>query len=318
MTLSRSIYRSLKLLGLATAVIHIAERIAVYRVGGHRDPTALHDFSRPVGEASTIMCEDGTELATVTIGEGRPILLAHGYTSNLANWALIAPELASRGFQVVMFDQRGHGQSSLGKDGFGINQLGSDLFEVLRHHDLTDATVVGHSMGGIGLQSYLLNHKEEAAKRVAKVVMLSTLPRNTDQSSRTARRISIIKSPWFERARKNRLHGLYFSSKVFGPAPAMSQVEAALELGLDCTQSTMHDALLPLLNFDFVDRLDEITQPTIVICGTEDKVTLPASSQLLADRIIDADLHWIDGVGHVTPYEEYEQVVELIVAHAKG
>ena len=57
---------------------------------------------------------DGVRLAYQVIGEGRPLILMHGYTGWGAHWvdSGIAPPLAGRGHRVIMPDMRGHGQSA--------------------------------------------------------------------------------------------------------------------------------------------------------------------------------------------------------------
>ncbi|MFV1989642.1 MAG: alpha/beta fold hydrolase, partial [Acidimicrobiales bacterium] len=269
----------------------------------------------PRGRSQTVICTDGTQLATVSMGSGPPILLGHGYTANLANWALVAPLLVEAGHQVVMFDQRGHGESTVGSDGFGVPQLGSDLASVLEQLELTSATVVGHSMGGIGLQSLLVNHRESAARRVAGAVFLSTLATGLGSPLGKHAKLGLLKSSLFDRIRSNDLHGLFFTSRIFGQDPALSQVEAALNLARQCPLETVYGALMPLLDFDLSDQVGQITQPSMVICGTQDKVTFPASSQNLANAI-NADLYWLEGAGHATPFERFKRVAELTIAHA--
>jgi non-heme chloroperoxidase len=301
--------------GTAALGIYAAERYAVQRLGWNPDPTALDDFSRPRGRAQLVTCADGTQLATVSLGTGPTVVLSHGYTANLANWALVAPLLVKSGHQVVMFDQRGHGESTVGADGFGIEQLGSDLAAVLEQLQITDATVVGHSMGGIGLQSLLTHHSAGAARRVAGAVFLSAPSRGVGSIHSSSVKLNFLESRLFDRGRNNALHGLYFAQRAFGENPALSQVEAALELARACPLETVRGALVPLLNFDMTAELAEAAPISMVICGTNDTVTFPSGSQKLAN-VTGADLYWLDGAGHVTPFERYRRVAELIAVHS--
>jgi non-heme chloroperoxidase len=300
--------------GTAALSIYAAERYSVQRLGWNPDPTALHDFSRPRGRTQRVTCADGTQLATVSLGTGPTVVLSHGYTANLANWALVAPLLVASGHQVVMFDQRGHGESTVGVDGFGIKQLGSDLAAVLEQLQITDATVVGHSMGGIGLQSLLVHHSTGAARRVAGAVFLSAPSKGVGSIRASALNLNFLESGLFERGRNHEIHGLYFAQRVFGESPALSQVEAALELARSCPLETVRGALVPLLNFDMTDKLAGAAPASMVICGTDDTVTFPSGSQKLAN-VTGADLYWLDGAGHVTPFERYQRVAELIAVH---
>jgi 3-oxoadipate enol-lactonase len=63
---------------------------------------------------------------------------------------------------------------------------------------------------------------------------------------------------------------------------------------------------------DVIERLVEITAPTLVVCGTEDVATVPEHSRTLAERIPGAELVWIEGAGHHSPIEEPEAVTRAL------
>ena len=59
------------------------------------------------------------------------VVLAHCYTGSRGVWAPVARRLVDKGYRVVLWDQRGHGASTVGSDGLTIDRLGEDLREVL-------------------------------------------------------------------------------------------------------------------------------------------------------------------------------------------
>ena len=79
---------------------------------------------------------------------------------------------------MIAFDHRGHGESTVGTAGHGIEQLAHDMRSVLEGLDLHDAVIVGHSMGGIAAQSFCIHHPDIARARVAGIVLLSSLARS--------------------------------------------------------------------------------------------------------------------------------------------
>ncbi len=95
---------------------------------------------------------DGIEIAFVDEGEGEPILLIHGFASNLGvNWRATGwiDVLKADGRRVIAFDVRGHGESGKPHDGaaYRMSALSEDARNLLDHLGLERADVMGYSMG---------------------------------------------------------------------------------------------------------------------------------------------------------------------------
>jgi len=96
---------------------------------------------------------DGNQLAWREIGEGRPLILIHGYFSNAdVNWIRYghARRIADEGFRVIMPDLRAHGESEKPHDPalYGPDVLADDAFDLIAHLGLTDYDLAGYSLGG--------------------------------------------------------------------------------------------------------------------------------------------------------------------------
>jgi pimeloyl-ACP methyl ester carboxylesterase len=96
---------------------------------------------------------DGVRLAYREVGEGRPLLLIHGYFSNaFTNWIRYghAAKLAAAGFRVIMPDLRAHGDSDKPHDpaAYPKDVLAEDGFALIEHLGLTDYDLAGYSLGG--------------------------------------------------------------------------------------------------------------------------------------------------------------------------
>jgi pimeloyl-ACP methyl ester carboxylesterase len=95
---------------------------------------------------------DGVELAFIDEGRGDPVLLIHGFASNVAtNW--LDPGwvemLTAAGHRVVAFDNRGHGRSAklYAQDAYGAPLMAEDARRLLDHLNIARADVMGYSMG---------------------------------------------------------------------------------------------------------------------------------------------------------------------------
>lgn len=84
-------------------------------------------------------------LAVEERGDGPPIVLVHGLSSNLRIWDAVAEQLAGR-FRVVAYDQRHHGLSD-DADDYSWEALSGDLSRIVDELGLKDPVVVGHSWG---------------------------------------------------------------------------------------------------------------------------------------------------------------------------
>jgi pimeloyl-ACP methyl ester carboxylesterase len=96
---------------------------------------------------------DGTELAYREAGEGRPLVLIHGYFSTATvNWVRYGhvSTIAARGRRVIMPDLRGHGDSAKPHDAtaYPPDVLTEDVFALIEHLGLTDYDLGGYSLGG--------------------------------------------------------------------------------------------------------------------------------------------------------------------------
>lgn len=96
---------------------------------------------------------DGVQLAYRELGEGRPLVLIHGYFSTASvNWVRYghAARIAARGYRVVMPDLRAHGDSAKPHEAsaYPPDVLADDGFALLEHLGLSDYDLGGYSLGG--------------------------------------------------------------------------------------------------------------------------------------------------------------------------
>jgi pimeloyl-ACP methyl ester carboxylesterase len=92
---------------------------------------------------------DGVAIDYQVTGEGRPVILLHGFPDSGRLWRHQVPALATAGFQVIVPDLRGYGQSGKPEavEAYSIPLLAGDVLAVLADLNLTRAHVVGHDWG---------------------------------------------------------------------------------------------------------------------------------------------------------------------------
>jgi pimeloyl-ACP methyl ester carboxylesterase len=305
--------------------LYAAERLAAARVRNRPDPDpdVLTPLTYPV---SSVPSHDGGTISYVRVGSGgsggsaRPIVLIHGVTLSVRTWVYQLRDLPAAGFDTIAFDQRGHGGSMVGHAGHAVEHLGDDVESLLDALDLRNSVLVGHSMGGIAVQSFLARHPQTAAERVGGVVLLSTLPR-VPFGSRATRLRTLVermtrRSPDTTRLWAAPNLGLLAARVGFGVDPQPSHVELVRQMMLECAVETRRDSPRALIGFDLVGALSGFAVPTLVIGGMADVITPPRDARLLADSIPGARLELLDGGGHMLMLERREAISRLITDFA--
>ena len=100
------------------------------------------------------------------------ILILHGFLGSGDNWISVARKLNFEGFTVHLIDQRNHGRS-YHSDNFDYQLMSNDLLEYIKHHNIKDITLIGHSMGGKTVMKFSL----EFPKLVQKLFVLDISPK---------------------------------------------------------------------------------------------------------------------------------------------
>lgn len=266
------------------------------------------------GKETTITTDDGAKIHTVVMGEGaKTVVLAHGYGVSLDEWNVIAPTLVASGYRVILFNQRGHNQSTIGSRGIGSAAMAGDYRAVLEHYDVRHATLVGHSMGGfLGIKT-LLTYPELMHDRIDRFVIVASFAGDINKKNPQNRlQIPLIRSGILLKLIKIGFIGNAFARTLFGdnPTPEM------LSVFLDVFQSQNHRALVPVLeafgNESYYDQLHKISIPCTVLIGLKDKTTPPFHSEDLARLIPNAKKVTLPGKGHVLNWEAPEVICAAI------
>lgn len=103
-------------------------------------------------------------------GEGKPLLILHGYFGMSDNWKTLGNRFAEN-YEVHLIDQRNHGRS-FHSDEFHYEVLAEDLYNYINHHQLGKVSIIGHSMGGKTAMFFAVNYPDLIEKLI--VVDIST------------------------------------------------------------------------------------------------------------------------------------------------
>lgn len=288
---------------------------AYKRLQAQPDPLPYETLRQPLrGREETVTSHDGTQLWTVTMGDGsETVLLAHGYGVTSREWNVIAEQLVVEGYRVIAFDQRGHGKSTVGNQGISSHAMAGDYRTLIEHFGLDGAVLVGHSMGTFVSMVFLLTYPE-VAKRLRAAVLLSPFAGDVFHGSPQSRiQIYLIRFGLMQAIVGSEGTGaVLFGSTLYGDRPSPAGVRVFLEDFRSNNQSVLVPILEAFGNENYYDRVSEIKLPVTLICGRKDRTTPPWHAQQLAARIPDSHTIWVEGAGHLLNWEAPEVVVDAI------
>jgi pimeloyl-ACP methyl ester carboxylesterase len=231
-------------------------------------------------------------------------------------WSPVAQRLVERGYRVIRYDQRGHRSSTVGAEGVTVARLGADLRDVLEAFDVRHAVVAGHSMGGMAVQAFAIDHPDALAARVDRLVLVATAS-------------SSLKRPGLDRlvpfavagAATQRLlaspGGHVIVRRVFGRGAEAAAVRATRDAYVATAPDIRLACLRSIFDMDLREGRATIAAPTTVVVGARDRLTPPSHARGMARDIPGARLVELPHVGHMLPYEAPEEVTDLIAGAAQ-
>lgn len=276
------------------------------------DPLAGVPLTFPPGEQRSVELPDGAVINTIHAGTGPVIVCVHGLTSNHLDWAPLAPLLIDAGYSVLAIEQRGHGASTPGVDGYGSAQLGDDLARVFDALDINAVALVGHSMGGMASMAYAVDQSERFHERVGTLVLVATAASLRTVRHRLGLLIGGLPIPDAVRPIDERMR-VSAGLGTFGERPSLHMVDQAVAQFGTCPEPVRAAATAALRDHHVEEFLDRIRVPTLVIGGTRDQLIRPAQVQQLAAGITDARLEMYQGAGHMVIWERHQEMAELLI-----
>ena len=216
-------------------------------------------------------------------GEGPPLVLVMGIGYDATLWTLAQVPGLSRMFQVVIFDNRDVGRSSLATGPYTIADMADDVAALMDALDIERAHLLGLSMGGMIAQEFGLRH----AGRLHRLVLSGC-------GAAPARSVFDPIRTW-NWVKATDTTGEVFAGQQFTWlfSHAFLRNKEAVQQTLDLLTSNPHPVAPEAYNrqaqaylgYDALDRLADLKSPTLVIVGEQDLLTPPWICREVADRI---------------------------------
>lgn len=244
-------------------------------------------------------------------GEGPPLFLIHGIGAARNTWRKAMPVLTPH-FSVVTYDLRGHGESPMPEQPFGLDELVADLEAVRVKTGFEAAHFAGHSLGGMIGPAYA----RAFPGRVQSLGLLSTAAfRTEDDSAKVKGVVKAMRSqsvPEILATLANR----WFTDAFIATSPEVVQARMDQVVGTDA------EIFLNVFDIyagtEMAPWLHEITAPSLVLTGENDGGCPPRLNELIAAAMPRAELVVLPEVKHSIMLECGDVVAQHMLSFIKG
>jgi 3-oxoadipate enol-lactonase len=230
--------------------------------------------------------------------DGQPLLFIHGFPFSKEMWNGQV-EVFEPSHRVLAYDVRGHDGSSPGTVEFSVAQFGDDLLAFMDELEVTNAVIVGLSMGGY----IALNALGRDSGRFRALVLCDTQCKADTPEAREKRlkTIANIRLAGLSKYADESVNNLFASSTQSTKPEVVSFIRDTI---LRTNADTICKTLQALADRkETCSNLSQTKLPVLIMVGQEDKITPPESALQMHQLIPNSQLETISGAGHLSNLE---------------
>jgi len=266
-----------------------------------------------------IEVEPNVRLHVTDLGNGKPVILIHGYPLSDACWEYQYHDLVKAGYRAIGITLRGFGESDKPFGKYDYDQFAADIKTVLDKLGIQDAILGGHSMGGAIALHYVAKY---GGAHVSKLALFdAAAPCHTkkpDYPYPLFTREDITK--WVELNNTDRpallaAVGSKFALTSSSLSPGIAAWLTSIEL--QSSPYAMEQALIALRDEDLRSDLPKIKIPTLILHATRDSIVSFALAEQMHLGIKNSRLIPFENSGHAAFIEEREKTDEEFLKFIK-
>ncbi|AMB88063.1 arylesterase [Pseudomonas agarici] len=259
--------------------------------------------------------QDGVALHYNDWGQGRPVVLIHGWPLTSESWDYQANRLVDQGLRVISYDRRGFGRSDRPWNGYDFQTFSDDLRGLIQHLKLQNAVLVGYSMGSGEVARYLGRF---GAEGICGAVLLAGV---TPQLAQSANNPLGMERAAFDGLKQalcdDRIGCLDGYAHATFSEVAMQQWY--LHMTYQASSRAVIDSAEAWYSTDFHEDLKKFSVPTLIIHGDSDQsAPVAVTGRKAAQLIPHARYVEYKNEGHYLPFECRERVTEDLLAFLKS
>lgn len=266
-----------------------------------------------------VTSNDGVQLSYEDTGQGRPLVLIHGWCFSGRFFHRSVPTLAQHA-RVITLDLRGHGDSDKPGHGYRVPRLARDLYDLLSALDLRDVTLLGWSLGCPVIWSYLELFGNE---RLARAVFVEQSPRQYigpdwkyahascyDDAGLARTQMQVeLNTPKFDQQQLEQI--------VIRPLPGDERQMLLGEMAKAPPQAR-NAIMADHTRYDWRDLLPTIQLPSLVLVARQDQVFPWQGPAFVGEQIPGAQTVFFEDSSHALFLDETEKFNRTVGAFVAG
>lgn len=242
-------------------------------------------------------------------GQGEPIVFIAGFSADHLAWAAIV-EYFKEKYQVILFDNRGIGQTDIPDGFYSIDQMANDVADLCTALNIQQAHFVSSSMGGFILQS--LAYRYPSLVKSA-VIGNSGAKIHTTFNIYLQAQLELMKADAPLKTLIKASCSWCFSYQFLSQPGVLEQL---IQIGLDnpfpFTIKGHEGQYSALQQFDSQNWIGQIKVPVLVVTADQDIIIRERDSKYLADNIPGARYYCFTECGHLPQLEYPEKFVQIV------
>jgi len=242
------------------------------------------------------------------LGQGDPIVLIMGSGSTMDMWDPLLLDNLSTKYKVIVFDNRGMGNTTAPPGNFSIAEFANDTAGLMEALGIEKAHIMGWSMGSFVAQELAIRYPE----RVNKIILYAGDCGGEEAVMPSPQVLKdLTNTSGSPEERGMRLFDLLFPEDWLSSQPAFYKwfpIPKETSLPENIERQSQAIATWP----GSFDRLGSIKSPALVVTGTEDIIAPPENAFILAKNIVVSWLVQFEGAGHGLMYQYPDRLARIV------
>lgn len=235
---------------------------------------------------------------------GTPVIFLHGITDSWHSFESVLANLPSS-IHAFAISQRGHGDSERPLQNYTPKDFAADIAEFIKQKNLEGAFIVGHSMGGVNAQQFVIDYPELTKG----LVIIDSDPTFKNNPGMPEFYQEVLK---LEGAIDRKFMDDFQRATLADPIDS-TYYNLLVDEGIKVPSSVFKAALEGLMQVDFTEQLKQIDAPAVIFWGNKDAFCIYKGQEILVNNIKNSRLIIYGNTGHALHWEEPKRFSEDLV-----